>query len=232
MTRYAIYFMPAPDRALWAFGCSAIGYDAYTMRDVAFPDCAVFKHGDASAWTADPRRYGFHATLKAPFELMPGQTEANLLSAAEAFARAKRARHVERLVVAEIGAFLALVEPEPCPQLNALAAECVRAFEPFRAPLREADRARRLAFPMSARKRENLDRWGYHLVFEDFRFHMTLTGRLDDPTRAALLGELSRRYSLIETRPVAIDAIAVFRQPHRDARFEVLARFELRAAAS
>jgi putative phosphonate metabolism protein len=223
--RYAVYYMPNPASPLWLFGSSAIGYDANFKADVSFPSQRVYANPQVLEWTADPRRYGFHATFKAPFELAAGQSETELLAAASDFARTHSPVVIERLIVSEIGNFIALVEPTPCHVLNALAADCVRAFEPFRAPLSDADRARRQINSLDARKRDNLDRWGYHLVFDDFRFHMTLTGRLDDGPRGELLTALTALYAKIDPRPVAIDAIAIYRQPHRAARFEVVERF-------
>lgn len=230
--RYAIYFMPDPGSALWEFGSRAVGYDAYTRRSCRLPDHPIYDHCEALEWTADPRRYGFHATLKAPFELRDGAMEADLLAAAQAFAQNVQEVQLDRLIIAEISGFVALVEVTPSPALAALAADCVRAFEPLRAPLSAADLARRLQKPMSARRLSNLDLWGYHLVFEDFRFHMTLTGHLDAETQRRLKGALEEFYASVDPRPVAIDAIAVYRQPSRDEQFEVVARFPLAPSAA
>ena len=75
MVRYAIYFTPPEASALAAFGASAIGYCAASGRDVALPDSPFHDRADAMALTEEPRRYGFHGTLKAPFELAVGRTE-------------------------------------------------------------------------------------------------------------------------------------------------------------
>lgn len=73
--RYALYYTPAADSALWRFGSATLGYDAITGRDIAFavpPGCEAL---DWQELIAEPRRYGFHATLKAPFELANGRNE-------------------------------------------------------------------------------------------------------------------------------------------------------------
>lgn len=226
--RYAIYYMPPPQSALWAFGSRAIGYDAAAGAACALPDHAAYAHPRARDWVKEPARYGFHATLKAPFELQDGTSEDGLLTAARTFAAGHRAVMLDRLILSEVsGRFLALVEAAPHAGLAALADDCVRDFEPFRAPLSAAGLARRLERPMSERRRANLDRWGYHLVFEDFRFHMTLTGALETETLARLQVALGELYAAADPRPVAIDAIAVFRQPSRDKPFHVLERFPL-----
>ena len=110
--------------------------------------------------------------------LAPGKTEAELLAACEAFARTPRPIPVISPVVGSISGFIAVVPAEPSAELERLAADCVSEFDAFRAPLTAEDRARRNPSMLTPRQREYLDRWGYPYVMEDFRFHMTLTGRL------------------------------------------------------
>lgn len=221
--RYALYAAPAPDSALWRFGSSVIGYDAALALDAAFPEGSLFAAEDWPASTADPRRYGFHGTLKAPFVLAEGRSEAELLDTATAFAQRQRTFVVPRLEVSLLKAFVALVPAEPSAALDALAADCVRQFEPFRAPLSDSDRARRLAASLTDRQRQHLDAWGYPYVFEDFRFHMTLTGALPEDRRETVRAALAALYAPLAV-PFPVDALAVFRQERREDRFTVLAR--------
>jgi putative phosphonate metabolism protein len=224
--RYALYAAPPPDDPLWRFGSAVIGYDAALARDAAFPPGAPFDRPDWPALTAEPRRYGFHGTLKAPFELAEGAAEADLLEAAMIFAERRPAIVVPELTVALLKSFVALVPSAPADDLALLAADCVRDFDAFRAPISEADRARRLSSPLTERQIAQLDGYGYPYVFEDFRFHLTLTGSLplahQDPVRAAL----AEAYVPL-AEPFRIDALALFRQDDRQGRFTVLARFPL-----
>lgn len=230
MTRYAIYFTPAPQTRLWRFGSSVIGYDAAAAREVAYPDHSLFREGAGDMLSAEPKRYGFHATLKAPFELSADQSENALLRHAQAtFARHPRVR-LGRLEVAELGSFLALRPMAGSEDVNTLAEVCVKAFEPFRAPLSATDRARRLKSPLTGRQVANLDRWGYPYVFEEFRFHMTLTGPLPEPQRRVALKALRELFAEID-EPVVIDAASVVRQSERSARFVIVERFDLSATA-
>ncbi len=82
--RYAIYFMPPPATALWRFGSSAIGYDAETGLQVPLPDHDAYRKPDVESVVAEPGRYGFHATLKAPFTLADGMTEGRLMASGRA----------------------------------------------------------------------------------------------------------------------------------------------------
>ena len=221
--RYAIYFMPEAKSALWEAGSSILGYDASAGGDRPFPDHPALAGHPLADWTAAPRRYGFHATLKAPFVLREGATEAALLAAAREFAARQMAFTLPSLEVAALGRFVALVPAARSEPLQALADASVVDFDPFRAPMTAADRARRLAHPLGERLEAQLDRWGYPYVFDDFTFHMTLSGPLPDAARAAFQAALQNIHARIAA-PLRIDAVAVFRQADRDARFTVLER--------
>ena len=221
--RYAIYFMPEEKSALWEAGSSILGYDAVCGKDRPFPAHPALAGRPLADWTAEPRRYGFHATLKAPFALRDGATEAGLLAAAREFASRQMAFTLPSLKVAALGRFIALIPADDSEPLQALADACVVDFDPFRAPMTAADRALRLAQPLGERLAAQLDRWGYPYVFDDFTFHMTLSGPLEAEHRALFLAALRDIYARIAA-PLRIDAVAVFQQADADARFTVLER--------
>lgn len=227
--RYAIYFSPAPGSALERFGSQMLGYDAFSGEDVAFPDNLLIQVPDWRDVTSDPRKYGFHATLKAPFSLANGKTEAELLAACVAFAATPRLVPVIRPVVGSISGFITVIPAEPPPELIQLAADCVRQFDMFRAPLGPADRARRNPSLLTPSQREHLERWGYPHVMDDFRFHMTLTGRLGTDRLGPLLATLIERFAALGLVTLPVDRIAVFRQDDAASRFRILDHWELRA---
>jgi hypothetical protein len=66
---------------------------------------------------------------------------------------------------------------------------------------------------------------------EDFRFHMTLTGRLDTERREPVLTMLRNRFSAIGLTMLAIDSIAVFRQENADSRFRIVNHWKLQSKA-
>ena len=227
-TRYAIYYAPESSSPLWRFGSSVLGYDAETGGNLAFPQDLVTAWPNWAQLTGDPRKYGFHATLKAPFRLGSGKSEADLLTAARAFASSSRAFSIEALRVATIGRFVALVPAGSVEPLQALAAGIVDAFEPFRAPLTEADRARRLKSSLTRAQTFYLDTYGYPYVHDEFRFHMTLTGGLPSEMLADVNLRLSDAYvASVPSAPVTISGIAVFRQDHPANRFRIIARLPL-----
>jgi len=230
--RHAIYYAPAPGSDLDRFGSHLLGYDAHSGASLPFPEAITQAVPDWFELTRDPRKYGFHATLKAPLSLAPGRTEAELLAACETFCTTARPIPVFKPVVSLIGDFIAVV-PETLPDvLRALAADCVRAFDGFRAPLTAEDRSRRNPSRLTPRQLDHLDRWGYPYVMEDFQFHMTLTGRLAADRQSAILPILQRRFAEIDLAAIAVDSIALFRQDSADARFRIVRRYALTGRAA
>lgn len=227
-SRYAVYFVPATASPLWRFGCATLGYDAATGEDVAF---AVPPGADPDGWpalTAEPRHYGFHATLKAPFELQSGRSEGQLRAFAHQLAAGLRPALLAGLEITALGSFVALTPSQPSAALQKLAFDIVQAFEPFRAPLSHADMERRLKSPLTPAHRAYLEAYGYPYVGEAFRFHMTLTGALPASSVAAAKDGLKRSYA--ETVPaasVAIDRLALFKQETRESRFRLIDSFLL-----
>jgi putative phosphonate metabolism protein len=227
--RYAIYFVPAPGSDLDRFGADLIGYDAFGGTDLAFPAGITEAVPDWRDLISDPRKYGFHATLKAPFALVPGSNESELIAACEAFAAKARPIPVIKPVVAAISGFIAVVPAQYSTELDRLAADCVRGFDRFRAPLAAQDRARRNPSALTAAQLVHLDIWGYPYVMDDFRFHMTLTGRIGAERRDRLVAMLRARFAALDLRKLAVDRIAVFRQDGAESRFRVLAHSGLRS---
>ncbi|UPJ59316.1 DUF1045 domain-containing protein [Bradyrhizobium sp. 192] len=225
--RYAVYFAAGSDAALSRFGAELLGYDAYTGNELPFPHGALHVAPDWRDISADPRKYGFHATLKAPMALVSGRTEAELIAACTVFAGKARPLPVIRPVVDAISGFIAVIPAEPVDALQQLAADCVRDFDSFRAALSAEDRARRRPEKLSERQRDYLDRWGYPYLMEEFRFHMTLTGRLDAERRGPILAMLRERFAALGIGTLAIDRIALFRQDDAKARFRIVGEWVL-----
>jgi putative phosphonate metabolism protein len=229
--RYAIYYAAPHGGTLDRFGTRLLGYDAFSGEERPFPNGMVEAVPDWREITGDPRKYGFHATLKAPMVLADGKSEAELLAACESFARTPRAIPTIKPVVNALGDFIAVVPSQHSSELEKLAADAVSAFDGLRAPLTPENRARRHPDRLTQRQRDYLDRWGYPYVMEEFRFHMTLTGRLAEERRESILAILRQRFAAIELAALAIDGIAVFRQQDANSRFRIVRRFALTSEA-
>jgi putative phosphonate metabolism protein len=227
--RYAIYFTPSSDAALWRLGSSILGYDAVTRATVDFPSGSLWREPWFARAQATPARYGFHATLKAPFSLAAGVTESAILERAEAVSTRHAPVFLPALEATLLGDFVALRPLADDAELSRLAAACVRDFDDLRAPLASHDRERRLSQGLTPRQHAHLEQWGYPYVFEDFRFHMTLTGSIAPSKRAEVLATMRALYRC-DSGPVVVDAISVLAQPTREERFGLIARFPLRGS--
>ncbi len=223
--RYAIYYTPPPG-PLARFGAEWLGWDidagTVPARRAAIPGLPA----PLEILTEAPRRYGFHATIKPPFRLSPGQSEAALNAALCAFCAEEAPVLLSGLQPACLGRFVALVPDGPAPALASLAAASVRAFDHFRAAPTVEEIARHDHRTLSPAQAENLRRWGYPHVMECFRWHMTLTGKRPraeaEETRAAL----ATIFIPLLPRPFTLDALSLVGED-ASGRFHLIARATL-----
>lgn len=216
--RLALYLTPPADHPLVAAAEAWLGRSAFA-RDVAGVAVAGHTPEERAALVAEPARYGFHGTLKAPFRLADGCSPEDVAEALEAYGRARAAPPPVPLAVTRLGGFLALTPAAPAPGLDALAADLVRRFEPFRAPLTEAEMAKRRPERLTPTQRAHLADWGYPYVFEDFRFHMTLTGPLDAAEAEALRPALTGHFAAALAEPLVPDRVGLFQESEATAPF-------------
>jgi putative phosphonate metabolism protein len=219
--RYAIYFTPPADDPLTRLAAEWLGRDALLGRSIQQPAVAGFDDGNFAELTAEPRRYGFHATMKAPFELAEGKNEQALIAAFDEFAAGTTAFTLPELMLGQIGRFFALVPGDWSAELQMLADDCVSRFDGFRAPLSELDIARRNPDRLSESQRENLVNWGYPYVFEDFQFHMTLTGQVEPADQPVMRAAIEAFLGDFAKAPRRIDHLALFVEPERGAPFNL-----------
>lgn len=218
--RHAIYFAPPAGSALARFAAAWLGWDPEAGTTPARPP-------DVPADViAEPARYGFHATLKAPFRLAEGASLAALDAAAGTIAASLPAFDL-RLALAAPGRFVALVADTPPPALSRLESALVTGLDGFRAPLTPAETARRQPERLDDEARALLAAWGYPHVLGRFHFHMTLTGPLDADALAATHVRLARDLGPLLAEPLPVDAVCRFSEAP-DGRFHLLRRFPLR----
>jgi hypothetical protein len=191
----------------------------YSGQTVSGPDLPLPEGLSIESLTVEPRRYGLHATVVAPF--FPHDTnEANLLRAAAHFCRSASPVTVPRIQVVEHHGFMALCpaqdgrhEQQAYDRLRALAAEAVRFFFPLRTPPSPAELARRLEEKLSPRQTANVLEWGYPYVFDEYDFHITLTGFVRGEPVQTLRTILSRYFGEATAEPLKIDHLCLCRQP-------------------
>lgn len=233
--RYAVYFSP-PSGSAWAeAGARWLGRSYFnTVEALATGRQALPEGWNEAAFAAitrAPRRYGWHATLKAPFRLMAGRTEADLLAAVEALAAQIPRLYLPALAVQRMGNFLAVAPQQPSAALQALAQRCVEGPHDFAAPPDEADIAARIAQGrLDEEQQALLRRWGYPYVMHRFRFHMTLTGDLSGlnaAQQAALHAHAHAQFDALP-QPLPIDALSLLRESCKGSDFRLVAQAPLR----
>ena len=231
--RYALYFAPRTSSGWWRFGARWLGRDAATREHVEQPAIAGLTREAFHALTAEPRQYGFHGTLKPPFALREGATRKALADALARFCRTRRSIALPPFEVKRLDDFLALVPAARESRVNELAADCVREFEAFRAPLVAAELDRRRRQGLSPRQDRYLEEWGYPYVFAEYRFHLALTGSLEEapPHQVTALVVAAREaLAALPAAPLRVDAVCLFEQPEPAAPFRLATRFVFRGA--
>jgi len=227
--RYAIYYAPRPGSALHDFGRSWLGHDPDRgPRIKALRPEGLTVEAQSRA-IKEPQRYGFHGTLKPPFRLIPGKSEAELFDFAAQFARTQRRILLPPFHLAAMKSFIAMVPSKPVPLLDRLAADCVEAFDVFRPPTTPDERRRRLrkADGLTKRQRAYILEWGYPYVLEEFRFHLTLSSDLPADEQMRAFKTLSPLVEPLRSAPREVNELCLFIQNNSRARFTCAARFTL-----
>ena len=226
--RYALYYAPRPEEGLAVTASQWLGRNAETGQARPLKPVSTFTPERLAEITADPRVYGFHGTLKAPLVVADEFSERDLREGVGNFAVGRRSVVVPSMTLTSMSDFLALVPSQSSAELQDLADSCVIEFDEFRQPADEAELTRRRAGGLSPRQDELLLRWGYPYVLEEWRFHLTLTGRIgDEGERSAITDLLRRQFMGFIDRPLAVRDLCVFRQPAAGRPFTALARFTL-----
>jgi len=224
-TRYAVYYAPTADSPLGLFGNSWLGWDINTAQTLARPTVENLPES-VETLTKTPQKYGFHGTLKAPFELLEPDSVDALKQAVEGFAKTRSAFDMGPLQVSNLGGFAALTQREPHTQLVTLASECVMELDRFRAPLTQEDINRRLQANLSTRQEHLMRTWGYPYIMDEFRFHLTLTGKLTDDITSNVQLALKDHLAQILDSPVTVSDICLCGQRY-DGKFQIIERFAL-----
>ncbi len=216
--RVGIYYAPAEADPLWRAGCEWLGRDPATSR--------LTTHPGRDALTAEPRHYGFHATLKPPMRLNHGWYP--LLEDATALADQTAPFALPELQVTNLGSFLALRERAPCAALHGLADSCVTVLDPHRVPPEPGEIARRRRPGLTAEQDAMLLDWGYPHVLATWRFHMTLTRSLSEGEQAEMRPIAEAHFAACLAQPRRVADICLFTQSAPDSPFMLAERIPLR----
>ncbi|MBN2332433.1 MAG: DUF1045 domain-containing protein [Deltaproteobacteria bacterium] len=228
LPRYAIYFTPAPASPLALFGRQWLGRDNNCLEETEQFQVPGLPRERFHALTASPRRYGFHATLKAPFYLAAGRTESQIQEALVLFAADCHSILLSPLQISLISSFFCLMPSSASAELMRLARDVVQKFDSFRTPPSTAEVQRRSAANLSPIQEYYTRMWGYPYVLDEYRFHLTLTDKVRDPQERELLrAALKRLLSTDDLRETMVDSLTLLRQDCPEKPFLLLQRIPL-----
>jgi putative phosphonate metabolism protein len=209
--RVASYATPDITSPWWDVGSEWLGRCARRQSNLPQPAIEGLDAATQARLTADPRRYGWHATLKAPFRLANGVSLEQLWQAVADLCAQQSAFTLPHVKVVHMGRFLALRPEDPSPALDRLAADCVMHLQSLAAPLSASDIERRRAAGLTPEQDALMLAWGYPWVLDQFRFHFSLTGNLDDaPAEAVerLVNAAGERFNSLS--PLHMNCLSIF----------------------
>ena len=225
--RFAIYYAPTPFSALHSLGSTWLGRDTATGKIIEQPSISGITSERLSELTKSARHYGFHATLKAPFQLKHGTTLTLLKQTLRQVFGDASPFHIN-LDVLRLGKFFALMLSKPNPKIQSLAETVVREIDAFREPITKEELEIRRSKGLTPSQDENLINWGYPYVFSEFRFHITLTGKIQlSKEQAIIYDAIQRHFSEFLNKRIKIEYICLFRQTNRETPFLLVDQFKL-----
>jgi len=217
--RFAIYYAPAAASAWWEAGCAWLQRDPSGAATPPAPSVPGLSR-PLQDLSSEPRRYGWHATLVAPFHCKPGVDSHAVLALAtdwasrqQSFTLSARVALLERFVaiqIAEPNAEDPASETTGDAAIQALAASAVRSFASLRAAPSELELAKRRKMQLSARQEALMLEWGYPFVFDEYRFHLTLSNSIEAVDAHHMLAWWERRIAALG--PLRIDGVAIYVQ--------------------
>ena len=229
-TRYAIYYLPDPTSNLWEKASRWLGRDACLGSNVTFD--LILPHGlvNHELLVKTPSLYGFHATLKPPMRLDSKKTKDQLYTEVGTFADKRKPIPIPALTVKKLGNFLALVPGQQSLEIKDFARSCVISFDKYRAEPSDLELERRRASGLSTRQNDLLTQWGYPYVMDEFKFHLSLTGKIDSKCASVLQPFLSEYFKETEIANLRLDRIAILSQSDSKSPFILEEFFPLRGS--
>ncbi len=221
--RYAVYFAPNVEQQWWAQASQWLGRCAVSQQKNAQPLVAGVSAERFAELTEHPRRYGFHATMRAPFVLTSQHQPDELIERVNLLCQDVKPFVLPRLQVTLLDQFLALVPERNVAQVTCLEEQCVKVLNDYAQPLGPEELSRRRSAGLSPQEDALLLRWGYPYVLERFRFHCSLTGSLAKASHQEVSALTQAAHQHFDQLPPCVfDALAIFVEPTRGADFVLL----------
>jgi hypothetical protein len=217
-SRYAIYYIP--DLPLFQIGSDWLGWNSLTGQETTLST-------NHHRITDRPRKYGFHATMKPPFSLASNSTQGELQDAFQAFCATVSPATGGTLKISRLGRFLAMTQDVQSNDVTDLAASTVSHFDKFRAPLSDNDIQKRRQRRLTPEQDALMLRWGYPYVMQEFKFHMTLTGPLQNDEIVSIEQLANTRFQEFIGQSLNIASLALLGEDKDSGRFHVIEKLSL-----
>jgi len=225
--RYALYYAPSSESSLGQFGNSWLGWNAESKIPVSRPLIEGLNQFEIETITKTPRRYGFHGTLKPPFRLNEKRNFNELDTAITELANELKPIKSVPLTLSKASNFLAF-RPRDCKSaISAIADSCVSQLDGFRAESSPEELNKRRQNVLTNRQDDLLKQWGYPYVMDEFRFHITLSNKLESEHLDLLCKTLESHCDEILTIPFIIDSLCLFGDPGAGQPFHCIKRYYL-----
>jgi len=227
--RFAIYYAPEKESDLYQLGKEWLARGLRSNLQLELPKIQGLSVAQILDVIRPAARYGFHGTLKPPFELISTDQQDDLINDLETFVSTEKPFSLPPLKLKQIGHFLALTPVGDTSNLNHLATRIVRFFDSYRRPETEAKMNQRRRSGLTSLQELYLTTWGYPYVMDEFKFHLTLTGPLKDKySQRIILKELSKRVSQLSLEEIRINNICLFIQDGKNEPFNLHSRYNFK----
>ena len=217
MIRLAIYYIPADHSPLGLAAAKWLGRSSSSLTDIDYQAPEAISLKRYREIIATPFHYGFHGTIKPPFRLASGVSVDQVVRRLHSFAANCQGFTLPSLAVTYMHNFFCLRPSHSCKALDQLAADAVILFDEFRRPSDEAELTRRRSAGLTPGQEKSLQKWGYPYLIDEYRFHLTLTGKISNGQEKQILKEeLHSRFAPDLLREPPFSSLALFMEENKE----------------
>ena len=231
--RVAIYFLPKKNSSLENFGKNLLGRDinkkkkiSLTRRQKYFINRGFTYFDELKDYCEEPAKYGFHATLKAPFRLKRNVKTKNFYDVISHIAAQHSRFKIKGLKIVYSKKFTLITSRKPNKLLINLENDLVKHLDTFRAELNKTDIKKRIPDSLTIKQNKYLKEWGYPFVFDQFKFHMTLMNQNNNKLSNKQKLELEKLIYKISNNVIEFNEISLLGE-NKNGHFEEIKRFKL-----
>ena len=231
--RVAIYFLPKKNSSLENFGKNLLGRDinkkkkiSLTRRQKYFINRGFTYFDELKDYCEEPAKYGFHATLKAPFRLKRNVKTKNFYDVISHIAAQHSRFKIKGLKIVYSKKFTFITSRKPNKLLINLESDLVKHLDTFRAELNKTEIKKRIPDSLTFKQNKYLKEWGYPFVFDQFKFHMTLMNQNNNKLSNKQKLELEKLIYKISNNVIEFNEISLLGE-NKNGYFEEIKRFKL-----